>query len=59
MEKTDEGQQTMRHRGTYRYIEGRKRQTKTHRAREVHNRALPDCSREIDETSGMDLMQEE
>ena len=59
MEETDEGQQTMRHRGMYRYIEGRKRQTKTHQAREVHNRALPDRIREIDETLGMDLTQEE
>ena len=47
----------MRHRGTYRYIESEKRQTKMHRAREVHDRALPDHSRETDETSGIDLMQ--
>ena len=48
----------MRHRETYRYIEGRKRQTKMHRVREVHDRASPDCSCETDETSGVDLMQE-
>ena len=47
----------MRHRGTYRYIEGEKGQTKTHRAREVCNRALPDRSRETDETSEIDLTQ--
>ena len=29
----------------------------THRAREVRNRASPDCSRETDETSGIDLTQ--
>ena len=46
----------MRHRGTYRYIESEKGQTKTHQAREVHDRASPDCSRETDEMSGMDLM---
>ena len=49
----------MRHRGTYRYIESEKGQTKTHRAREVHDRALPERSRETDETSGMGLTQEE
>ena len=49
----------MRHRGTYRYIEGKKRQTKTYRAREVCDQALPNRSRETDETSGMDLMQEQ
>ena len=43
----------------YRYIESEKRQTKTHQAREVRNRALPDHSRETDETSGMDLTQEQ
>ena len=47
----------MRHRGTYRYIEGKKRQTKTHRAREVHDWALPDCSHETNKTSGIDLTQ--
>ena len=47
----------MRHRGTYRYIESKKRQTKTHRAREVCDRALPDHSRETDETLGIDLTQ--
>ena len=49
----------MRHRGTYRYIESEKGQTKTHRAREVRDRASPDHSRETDETLGMDLTQEE
>ena len=29
----------------------------THQAREVHDRALPDRSREANETSGIDLMQ--
>ena len=43
----------MRHRGTYRYIESGKRQTKTHRAREVHDWASPDHYHENDETSGM------
>ena len=47
----------MRHRGTYRYIEGGKRQTKMHRAREVHDRAKPDHSRETDEMLGVDLTQ--
>ena len=47
----------MRHRETYRYIEGGKRQTKMHRAREVCNRALPDHSRETNEMSGVDLTQ--
>ena len=47
----------MRHRGTYRYIESKKRQTKTHRAREVRDRASPDRSRKTDETSGIDLTQ--
>ena len=47
----------MRHRGTYRYIESEKGQTKTHRAREVRNRASPDRSRKTDETLGIDLMQ--
>ena len=49
----------MRHRGTYRYIEGGKKQTKMYRVREVRDWALPDCSCKTDETSGMDLMQEE
>ena len=49
----------MRHRGMYRYIESEKGQTKTHRAREVRDRASPKCSCETDETSGMGLMQEE
>ena len=47
----------MRHRGTYRYIESEKGQTKTHRVREVRDRASPDCSRETDETLGIDLTQ--
>ena len=52
-------------RGTYNgqerniYIESEERQTKTHRAREVRNRALPDRSHETDETSEMDLTQEQ
>ena len=41
----------------YRYIESEKGQTKTHRAREVRDRASPDRSRETDETSGIDLTQ--
>ena len=41
------------------YIGSEKGQTMTHRAREVHDRALPDCSRETDEMSGMGLTQEE
>ena len=49
----------MRHRGTYRYIESEKGQTKTHWAREVCDRALPERSHETDETSGMGLTQEE
>ena len=49
----------MRHRGMYRYIESEKGQTKTHRAREVRDRASPDRSRETDETSGMGLTQEQ
>ena len=47
----------IRHRETYRYIESEKGQTKTHRAREVCDRALPDRSHETDETSGIDLTQ--
>ena len=48
----------MRHtRGMYRYIEGEKRQTKTHRAREVRDRASPDRSHETDEMLGIDLTQ--
>ena len=39
------------------YIESEERWTKTHRAREVHDQALPDHSHETDETSGVDLMQ--
>ena len=41
----------------YRYIESEKGQAKTHRAREVCDRALPDRSRETDETLGIDLTQ--
>ena len=43
----------------YRYIESEKGQTKTHRAREVRDRASPDRSRETDEMLGMGLTQEE
>ena len=39
------------------YIGSEKGQTKTHRAREVRDRASPDCSRKTDETLGIDLMQ--
>ena len=42
-----------------RYIESEKGQTRTYQAREVRNQASPDHSRETDETSGVDLMQEE
>ena len=41
------------------YIGSEKGQTKTHRAKEVRDRASPDRSRETDETSGMGLTQEE
>ena len=41
------------------YIESEERRTKMHRAREVCDWALPDCSHETDETSGMGLTQEE
>ena len=41
------------------YIGSKKEWTKTHRAREVRDRASPDRSRETDETSGMGLTQEE
>ena len=47
---------TEEHRGNI-YIGSEKGQTKTHRVREVRNRALPNCSRETDETSGIDLTQ--
>ena len=40
-----------------RYIEGEKRQTRMHWAREVHNRASPDHSHKTDGSSGMDLTQ--
>ena len=49
---------TEEHRGNI-YIGSKKGQTMTHRAREVRDWALPDCSRETDETSGMGLTQEE
>ena len=49
---------TEEHRGNI-YIGSEKGRTKTHRAREVRDRALPDRSRETDETSGMGLTQEE
>ena len=39
------------------YIGSEKERTKTHRAREVCDRASPDRSRETNETSGIDLMQ--
>ena len=39
------------------YIGSEERQTMMHRAREVHDRASPDRSRETDETSGIDLTQ--
>ena len=42
-----------------RYIESEKGQTRMYRAREVHDRALPDHSRETKETSGVDLTQKE
>ena len=42
-----------------RYIESEERQTRTYRAREVRDQALPDHSCETDETSGVDLMQKE
>ena len=41
------------------YIESEERRTKTHRAREVHDWALPDRSHKTDEMSGIDLTQEE
>ena len=39
------------------YIGSEERQTMTHRAREVRDQALPDHSRETNETSGIDLTQ--
>ena len=42
-----------------RYIEGKERQTRTYRAREVHDRALPNHSRETNGMLGVDLMQKE
>ena len=42
-----------------RYIESEERWTRTYRAREVHDRVSPDRSRKTDETSGVDLTQEE
>ena len=47
---------TEEHRGNI-YIGSEERQTMTHRAREVRDRALPNRSRETDETSGIDLTQ--
>ena len=47
---------TEEHRGNI-YIGSEKGQTKTHRAREVRDRASPDRSRETDETSRIDLTQ--
>ena len=41
------------------YIGSKKGWTKTHRAREVRDRASPNRSRKADETSGMGLTQEE
>ena len=41
-----------------RYIEGEERQTRMYQAREVCDRASPNCSRETDETLGIDLTQE-
>ena len=45
---------TEEHRGNI-YIGSEKGRTKTHRAREVRDRALPDRSRETDEMSGIDF----
>ena len=42
-----------------RYIEGKKGQTRTYWAREVHDRASPNCSCKTNESLGIDLMQEE
>ena len=42
-----------------RYIESEERQTRTYQAREVHNQASPNCSCEVNEMLGIDLMQEE
>ena len=39
------------------YIGSKKGRTKMHQAREVRDRASPDCSRETDKTSGIDLTQ--
>ena len=39
------------------YIESEERWTRMHRAREVCDRALPNHSRKVDETSGIDLTQ--
>ena len=49
---------TEEHRGNI-YIGSKKGWTKTHRVREVRDRASPDRSRETDETLGMGLTQEE
>ena len=37
------------------YIGSEKGRTKTHQAREVRDQASPNCSRETDETSGIDF----
>ena len=42
-----------------RYIEGEERQTRTYRAREVHDRASPNHSHETNGMLGVDLMQKE
>ena len=47
---------TEEHRGNI-YIGSEERQTMTHQAREVCDRASPDRSRETNETLGIDLMQ--
>ena len=56
---SDETEETYSRQEGGRYIESEERRTKTHLVREVHDWASPDCSRETDETSGVDLMQEE
>ena len=53
----DETEETYSGQEGNRYIESEERQTKTHQAREVRDRASPDRSRETDETSGIDLTQ--
>ena len=39
------------------YIESKERRTRMHQAREVCDRASPDCSHKTDETLGIDLTQ--